>query len=268
MSRSANSFVVIGIQGSRRIELFQAALDGIGLPPAQIVSYLDVIKDHTILDTIPPDAVVRIESPGKDFETERALLALGADCDDSDGEYERLSRQMVQNLSFEKGLILPSRQWYLGYQALLRRIEPALARYRLMNTPDGILLMFDKRACHARLQQSGIAVPKRLPPISSYDELLVAMQMTGCHRVFIKPAHGSSASGIVAYRTNGNHHQAVTTVEMVELGDELWLYNSRKLQTYHHQKTIATLIDALCRHRVHVEEWIPKAGYNGQAFDL
>src|SRR5262249_19335882 len=32
--------------------------------------------------------------------------------------------------------------------------------------------------------------------------------------------------------------------------------------------TIAALIDALCPHRVHVEEWIPKAGIEGRVFDL
>ena len=28
------------------------------------------------------------------------------------------------------------------------------------------------------------------------------------------------------------------------------------------------MIDALCAHRVHVEEWIPKAGLDGRTFDL
>lgn len=270
MSQSVNrpSFVIIGIPGSRRIELFQTALAGLVLPPARIISYLDVIENRVSLDTIPSEAIVRIESPGKDFETERALLTLGADCDDPDGEYECMSRRMVQELSFEKGLILPSRQWYLGYGALLRRIEPVLTRYRLMNMFDDILLMFDKRACHAWLVQRGIAVPKRLPPINSYDELIAAMREQDCRQVFIKLAHGSSASGVVAYRTNGSQHQAVTTVEMVESSSELRLYNSRQLQTHRDQKTIAKLVDALCRHRVHVEEWIPKANHNGQTFDL
>jgi len=28
------------------------------------------------------------------------------------------------------------------------------------------------------------------------------------------------------------------------------------------------LIDALCRHRVHVEQWLPKAGFDNRTFDL
>jgi hypothetical protein len=31
---------------------------------------------------------------------------------------------------------------------------------------------------------------------------------------------------------------------------------------------IAALVDAVCRHRVHVEQWLPKAGHDGHAFDL
>ena len=89
-----------------------------------------------------------------------------------------------------------------------------------------------------------------------------------CFRVFVKLAHGSSASGVVAYQTNGRLHQATTTVEMVREGDDLRLYNSRRVRTYRDPAEILALIDALCRHRVHVERWLPKAGLGGRALDL
>src|SRR5258708_17570800 len=94
------------------------------------------------------------------------------------------------------------------------------------------------------------------------------MRGRGCYRVFIKLAHGSSASGVVAYRINDNRHQALTTVEMVSNNHELRLYNSRRIRTLKEPAEIRTLITALCRQRVHVEYWLPKAGHQGRVFDL
>ena len=55
---------------------------------------------------------------------------------------------------------------------------------------------------------------------------------------------------------------------MVRKGNELLLYNSRRIRVYQDIEEIAELVDALCRHRVHVEEWLPKAGFEGRTFDL
>ena len=71
--------------------------------------------------------------------------------------------------------ILPLRQWYLGLRAALRLIDGQLAAcppHQLMAKPGDILVMFDKRACHARLAAAGVAVPRCLGPVGSYDELL------------------------------------------------------------------------------------------------
>ena len=59
------------------------------------------------------------------------------------------------------------------------------------------------------------------------------MREAGCHSAFVKLAHGSSASGVVAYRTDGTRHEALTTVEMAHQGGELRLYNSRLIRRYH-----------------------------------
>lgn len=247
--------------------LFQDTLKGLALPAAEVMSYHDLLAGAD-LPTLTSDTIIRLESPGKDFEVERALLRLGAECDDPESGYERLSKAAVEKLSFEKGRILPSRQWYLGYCALLDRLKPQLLESRLMNRPEDIQIMFDKRACHALLQQNKIAVPDSLPLIDSYDTLMEHMRQRSWQSVFIKLAHSSSASGVVAYRTNNGRHQATTTVEMAESGGMLHLYNSRRMQTYHDVQKIAALIDKLCQNRVQVERWIPKAGIVGKTFDL
>jgi glutathione synthase/RimK-type ligase-like ATP-grasp enzyme len=260
-------FAIIGNPGSNRVEFFQAALDRAGLPPARLITYTDIIQSRAMCDCAP-DEILRIESPGRDWEVQKALLKLGANIEDTKHTYWRLAESEVDSLTFEKGRILPSRQWFLGYCAVLSLIEDATAQNRIMNTPADIRLMFDKRACHAHLEEHRIAVPSSFTTVHCYDELLAQMRERHCSRVFIKPAHGSSASGVIAYRVQGDQHQAISTIEMVRADGALYLYNSRQMQTYTDQVSIAELIDAMCAHRVHIEEWIPKASHAGQTFDL
>lgn len=280
MWQSANSgkkfqpdhFVVIGNPGSRRVELFQAALAELGLPAARIVSYLDLLSGNDALRrSVRAGTVVRTESPGKDFEVERALIAAGADDADGDERFDHISRRAARSLSFERGRILYPRQWYLGYCATLRLIERELAEcppHLLMNSPAEIALMFDKIACHQSLSSRGVPVARSLGAINSFDELIERMREQDCHRLFVKLAYGSSASGVVAYQTDGRRHQATTTVEMLRQGAGLRLYNSRRIRVYRDWREIAELIDALCRNRVHVEQWLPKAGIGNRTFDL
>jgi hypothetical protein len=270
--RQPHHFVVIGNQDSRRVELFQAALADLRLPQAHIVSYLDLLSGKEALpQSVRDGTIIRIESPGKDFEVERALIAAGADFADGCERFDCVSRRAAQNLSFERGRILYPSQWYLGYRATLRLIERQLAEcppYRLMNSPAEIALMFDKIACHQSLSSRGAPVARSLGAVKSFEELDERMRERNCHRVFVKLAYGSSASGVVAYQTDGRRYQATTTVEMERRNGGLHLYNSRRIRVYRDWREIAELIDALCRHRVHVEQWMPKAGFDSRTFDL
>jgi hypothetical protein len=277
MFRSASSagaaqFVIIGDTQSERVELFNRALARQGLKPGNVISYLDFIAGRVSLrQQVPDGAVIRIESPGDSFEVERAILALGAAVDDEEGSYARASAGNIAALVFDKGAILYPRQWYLGYRELLRRIEEQLDScppHKLMSRPQAIATMFDKPCCHALLASGAVPVPRNLAPVRSYDELMARMSEAGCYSVFVKLAHGSSASGVMAYRVSGGRHQATTTVEMVSGPGGLRLYNSKRLRVYTTQSEVAALVDALCRHRVHVEQWVPKAGIGGKALDL
>lgn len=263
-------FLLIGTPGDWRVTLFQEALTRLDLPPAQLVSYQKLIAGEAALaDLLTPTTVVRIESPGKSIETERLLLTLGADEPDPEDEcYERLSSSTLATLPYEKGRLLPSRQWYLGFSALMRRLAAQLPTAQTMNRPADILLMFDKRRCHALLDQHGINVPAALPPIHSYDELMVSLRERNWSRVFLKLAHGSSATGTIAYRFSGNRHQAFTTVEVISHAGDFRLYNTRRIRKLESYQEIARVVNALCRQRVHVEQWLPKPTYDGQVFDL
>jgi len=268
--------VVVGHGAGRRVALLREALARLGLPPARVVSYPDLLVGRVALpDVVQAGSIVRIESPDKDLEGERALLAAGADEPDPDGPdadgYDRLTREQVAALQPERGRILPTRQWYLGLCRVLRLIEEQLAAcppHRPMNAPADVATMFDKRRCHALLQRHGVAVPRCLGLVRSYAELMARMHDEHWRRVFVKIAHGSSASGVVALQTNGRQLHATTTVQLTRDAGALRLYNSRRLRVYRDPDEVALLIDTLCRHRVHVEQWLPKASVGDRAFDL
>jgi hypothetical protein len=264
--------VLVGVPHGRRTELFQAALARAGAAAALVVPYTELLGGRASLtDLATPGTLVRIDSPGRDFETELALLKAGADEADEEGCYARATRETLGTLEFERGRILWPRQWYLGFRRALRMLEGQLLASRarrLMNSPAEVALMFDKPACHRRLSGGGVPVPKSLGTPGSFDQLREAMRAQGCARVFVKLAHGSSASGVVAYQTDGSRHRATTTVEVVRRGGRTLLYNSRRVRTHTDARETAALIDELCRHRAHVENWFPKAGVEGRTFDL
>lgn len=271
MTRHPFDFVVVANPGGRRLALFRQALAGLGLPPAHVVPWLDLLAGRVRLEgVVPPDGMVRVESPGQDFEVEKALLTLGADVAD-EPRPTRLSGEEVARLTFDKGRILCPRQWFLGFREALGRIERQLAAcppHALMNRPADVETMFDKPRCQGLFAAAGVPVPAALGPVRGYDELRARVEESGRRRVFVKLAHGSSASGVVAYQTDGVHELAITTVELVRTGGEPRLYNSRRVRRYERHEEIAALIDALARERVQVEQWLPKAGLNGRAFDL
>ena len=266
--RSPVSTLLIGVPGSRRTQLFQEALSRAGMPAATVVSFIDLLSEKTtISDLVSPETVVRFDSPGKDFETERALLHAGFETA-SEEHFACVTHEEIEGLEFERGRILYPRQWYLGLCKALRIIESQLPDCFLMNSLDDIALMFDKPQCQELLRSYDVPVARGLGEIESLADLSRRMTEAGCARVFIKLAHGSSASGMIAYQVNGAKHRATTTVEVVKHADKLYLYNSRRIRVYEDVVEIGRLVDELCRHRVYVEQWLPKAGIEGRTFDL
>ncbi len=273
--RTPPHFIIIGNPGNRRVTLFQSALAKLGLPPATEIAYIDLLSGRCHLgEVVRSHSTVRIESPGRDFEVEKAILAIGANAAAAEGS-PWISREAALQLEYDRGRILYPRQWYLGYGIVLAQLQQQLAEcaaqntpHYLMNSPSDIAVMFDKIECHALCTQHYVPVPQSLGAISSFDELVVRMQAMKTRRVFVKLAHGSSASGVVALAINGVAWQAMTTVELVQAGSEVRLYNSRHIRCYRDRSSIATIIDALCRDRVQVEAWVPKASMNNRTFDL
>ncbi|GIH22765.1 hypothetical protein Aph01nite_10750 [Acrocarpospora phusangensis] len=245
---TAPAFVVVGTPGDRRVNLFAAALETHGLTGPSVVAWRDLLAGAEI--GVPAGALVRIDSPGEDPEADALLRGPGSPA--------RVGGGAV---------------WHARFVQALERIHQAVARTpgaRLLGDVEEIAVIFDKRRCHARLLAAGVPVPPALPgPVGGYAHLRELMAAAGWSRVFVKSAHGSSASGIVALQIRGTRVHAVTSVELIRpRPGHVELYNTLRVPTYTDEADIAAIIDALAPDGLHVERWFPKASSDGRMFDL
>jgi hypothetical protein len=231
---------VVGNPGNRRVALFAAAVARAGWPAPAVYPWLDVLTGGPVPGL---GETVRIDSPGEDAEVDRLLR--GAATAAAPGE------------------IVGGAAAYAGLGAALDRV--AAGGGWLLNAPRDILAMSDKRRCHALLRAAGVPVPPALPAVDGYASLQAAMRAAGWARVFVKPAHGSSASGVLALAVAGARIQATTSVEV---GDDGRLYNNLRVRRYEDGATIARIVDRLAPDGLHVERWYPKAGLGDRVLDL
>ncbi|HSA49365.1 MAG TPA: STM4014 family protein [Yinghuangia sp.] len=239
---------VVGNPGHRRVTGFSAAAVAAGLPPPRVVAWADVLRGTEPVFGAGP---VRIDSPGEDPAV-HALLGGPADPHRVEGGAARHAA-------------------FLDALARVRRAVAASPGAWLVNDPDDIAVMFDKARAHAVLDAAGIPVPARVGPVSgirSYAELRDVMRQMRRPRVFVKPVHGSSASGVVALETAGPRVQATTSVELVRTAKGTELYNSLRIRKYRDESEVSAIVDALCPDGVHVEVWLPKLTLGDLAVDL
>lgn len=252
MSPSASStpprLAVVGIPGNRRVGLFQAAVRAAGLPAARPVSWLDVLRGEAGFHA---GETVRIDSPGEDPEVDRLLR--GTD---------------------DPTRVEGSARWYARFTSAVRDVASAAtaAGAVLLDDPEDIAVLFDKRLCHGVLESAGVPVPDSPTsgaagaPVRGWADLRRLMAEHRMPRVFVKPAHGSSASGVIALETAGRGRvRATTSVERDEAGR---LFNSLRVRRCTTEHEVATLVDALAPDGLHVERWLPKASQDGRVADL
>ncbi|GAA3138906.1 hypothetical protein GCM10010466_32500 [Planomonospora alba] len=238
----APPLAVVGTPGDRRVTMFADACARYGLRAPRVVPWTRVLRGEEI--RLEPGALVRIDSPGEDPEADALLRGPG-----------------------EPSRVGGGARWQAAFTAGTARIRRAVRRTPgavLLGDPDEIAVMFDKRLCHARLAAAGVPVPPALPgPVEGYAALRERMARAGWARVFVKPAHGSSASGIIALHAAGSRVRGVTSVEVSPGG----LHNSLRVRSYG-ETELAVIVDRLAGDGLHVERWFPKAGLAGRVFDL
>ncbi len=259
-----------------------------------------------LVEFISPSPLIRLDAPGEDWEVERGLLHLGAtDYEGFDGTVlstpspsfegwkfsspneaissvkrspgESFSAEAALTLEQQWGRIYAPAQWFRGWKVCLDRIAREAREVwpgvQFWNDPAEIGNMFDKRECQLHLMRHGISVPSILPssePIQCWEQLRAAMDASRMHRVFIKLACGSAASGVVAYQVNPRTgvEIAVTTVGMETSQGQTLFYNEGKLQKYTHPEEIRTLLDWLCAEGAQIERWMPKAMLDQRVYDI
>lgn len=248
MNSAPPRFVVVGNPGSRRVGLFQDAVRAAGLPPARTVSWREVLRGDVCFR---PGETVRMDSPGEDPEIERLLR--GVD---------------------DPARVEGSARWYARFLSGVRDVAGAAsaAGAVLLDDPGDLSVLFDKRLCHGVLDAAGVPVPPS--PTSGPDALPVrgwadVRELMADHRmprVFVKPAHGSSASGVLAVETAGpGRLRATTSVERERDGR---LYNSLRVRHLTTEQEVAAVVDALAPDGLHIERWLPKASQRGRVADL
>ncbi len=246
--------LIFGNEQSRRAVQWRNVL---GDASVQWVSYEEVAQGH--FPVIKEPTTVRITSPGEDFDTYKLLLSLGG-------------YPGAEQLVFERGRIYHHLYWYRGWCTVLDQIHAFLQEQPaclVMNHPKPIQLAFNKIKCQQLLANHGIPIPKIYSnQLTSFQQLLAIMEEKQVPRVFLKPAHGSSASGIMMFRKNGDRLLLETTIGVRQEKGELKLFNYKRLQKYHKRDIIAAIIEEMIPNKLHVEEWIIKKRFQAKSTDF
>ncbi len=265
-------FALIANPENRRAAFFAEACQELGCPAPRVLPWREVLQDEYPLEAnLAGVGALRIESPGENFGVERQVLEMGSQAASREGLWPWISREEASRLEEDHGRLRLQRQWYHGWLAALAKIRTVTdaAGLPLMNRTEDIAVAFDKLATQERLRVAGVPVAQNLGICQDFAGLQQRMQEAGLRRVFLKPCHSSSASGVVALETDGTHRwQATTSAVLTMSGSGPRLHNSLRLQRLREPDAIRQLVDAVCQERALAERWIPKASIGGRTFDL
>ncbi|MGW5290374.1 STM4014 family protein [Streptomyces bacillaris] len=247
-SAAAPRFAVVGNPENRRVAFFEEAVRAAGLPPARVVPWLQVLGGGAAFE---PGETVRIDSPGENAEVEQLLRG-------------------VDDPTRVEG----SARWYAAFRTAVDEVARAAsaAGATTLTSPDDLAALFDKRLCHARLEAAGVAVPASPTSgphgarVRGWYDVRALMREHRMPRAFVKLAHGSSASGVLAVETAGPGRVRAST--SVERDGEGRLFNSLRVRRYTTEQEVGALVDALAPDGLHIERWLPKASQRGRAADL
>ena len=233
---------VVGNPENRRVTMLLDAAARHDMPTPRVVSWREVLRERGA--RFDPDELVRLDSPGEDPDVDALLRGPGDPTRIADGT-----------------------RWY----ATLLTAVGSLRGGQPLTDPDDLAVLFDKRRCHAALAGGGVPVP--LSPTSggaapaprSWPEVRELAAAAGLRRFFLKPAHGSSAAGVLAVETApGGRVQARSSAEIAADG----VYNSLRVRRFTGEAEVGALVDALAGELLHIEAWLPKPSSRGRTADL
>ncbi|WP_431953872.1 STM4014 family protein [Nocardia lijiangensis] len=235
-------WVIVGNGENRRVGMFTDAARAMAPAEIRVVEWRDVLSEGGC--DFRDDEIVRLESPGENLEVDRLLRG-----------------------SSEPTRVEGSARWYARFLDAARSLRGG---FRLDDTDD-LAVLFDKRRCHARLSRAGVPVPSSPTSgggasVRGWADVRSLMRAAEMPRVFVKLAHGSSASGVLAIESTRDGRLRATT--SVEITPEGHLHNSLRVRRYTAEREIAHIVDRLAPDGLHMERWIPKVSQGGRSADL
>ncbi|MEV8596005.1 STM4014 family protein [Streptomyces sp. NPDC052012] len=236
-------FAVVGNPGNRRVALFADAVRAAGLATPRVVPWLDVLRAGGA--DFDADEIVRLDSPGEHPEVDGLLRGIP-----------------------EATRVEGTGRWYARFTRAVRSLRGGVR----LDDAGELAVMFDKRRCHATLAAAGVPVPDSptsgpaAARITGWDDVRAVMRAHRMPRLFVKLAHGSSASGVLAVESSaGDRIRATTSVELAPDGR---LFNSLRVRRYERERDVAAIVDRLAPDGLHLERWLPKAAVRGRVADL
>lgn len=254
LSRLVNSqqLGILGNLDNRRVVQFLAAAKHAGAPRPVCISWDDLAANSKALNALGTQiAGLRIDSCGENDALGKRLIALGGGPSDA-------------TLGF--GEIRYLREYHEGFCHLLDHVSRAALP--CMNHPDEIRIMFDKWESHLRFAHAGLPRPKSQRAPATLDTLREWMRSQNNGRVFLKPLHGSSASGVCAFRWSGDREQLIAPIALERNQGHIALINSLRIHTYTSSGDIDAILGNLLPQGMIQEQWIPKATFEGGMVDL
>jgi len=246
-------FLLLGNPENRRVSYFQEACQKLGLAKPKVLAWESFLRHpETLLESLHDCDALRIESPGENYSVFQLLI-------------QQEGRSCFSREEYHRGRIGLSNTWYRGWLKALTSISSLLpVSFPVMNDPSEIALLFDKYKCQLHLAQHNLPTPKILGRVQDSRDVFHLMEKHNCSRVFIKPSHNSSASGVIALEKSRHRIHATTSVKLLN-GK---IYNSLAMQHYQTREKITAVLHHLKSENLFIEKWFPKLTYQGRSTDF
>jgi hypothetical protein len=231
-------------------------------PEIDVISWRKLIPGNGNLDgfsAFDRPALVRIESPGKDFDVARLLLQAGAGAAGK-SDFDWLS------IPYEKGKQLRPQLLYRGFCQVLDGLRKSLSVGPWLKPtacPAAIAELFDKNATCRRLAAAEIPVPESIAPPATPAELLRELQERQWRTAYVKLNTGSSASCMAVVHPLDEPAWAWSTLLRLNGG----FYSTRRLCRYE-AGDLHAVLEFLLAEGACVQRGIPMAQIDGQNFDV
>lgn len=232
-------------------------------PEVEVVPWRVVVARDGNLDDLPAfdrPALVRLESPGRDFEVTKLLLQAGARATPAEAGTTWLA------LPYQKGQLVRPALLYRGFCRVLkglRRAFDARPHLRPLACPLAVAEFFDKNATSVRLNAAGIPTPPSLKPPPTPKRLLAALRTRRFPTAYVKLNTGSSASSIAVVHPLDERPWGISSVVCLDGG-----FCSTRRLCRHEGDELHALLRFLLDEDACVQRGIPMAQIDGQNFDV